>query len=68
MRRIAQGFPVSNEVAVEAFLAGALGFTSIPRVITTVLDAHRAVPVTTLAAVREADAWARQQARLVAAG
>ena len=70
--RAGEKFPcvlnAANEVAVEAFLAGALGFTSIPRVITTVLDAHRAVPVTTLAAVREADAWARQQARLVAAG
>ena len=70
--RAGETFPcvlnAANEVAVEAFLAGALGFTSIPRVITTVLDAHRAVPVTTLAAVREADAWARQQARLVAAG
>jgi 1-deoxy-D-xylulose-5-phosphate reductoisomerase len=58
----------ANEVAVEAFLAGALGFTSIPRVIAAILDAHRAVPVTTLGAVREVDAWARQQARLVAAG
>jgi 1-deoxy-D-xylulose-5-phosphate reductoisomerase len=70
--RAGETFPcvlnAANEVAVEAFLAGALGFTSIPRVIAAILDAHRAVPVTTLGAVREADAWARQQARLVAAG
>jgi 1-deoxy-D-xylulose-5-phosphate reductoisomerase len=58
----------ANEVAVEAFLAGALGFTSIPRVIASTLDAHQAVPATTLTAVREADAWARQQAGRMAAG
>jgi 1-deoxy-D-xylulose-5-phosphate reductoisomerase len=51
----------ANEVAVEAFLGGQLPFPGISRVIAAALDAAdpgRAEPAT-LAAVREADAWAR---------
>ena len=58
------GWPIvlnaANEVAVEAFLAGRIGFLDIPRVIERALeaaDAAAAAPAT-LADVREIDAWA----------
>jgi 1-deoxy-D-xylulose-5-phosphate reductoisomerase len=53
----------ANEVAVETFLDGRLGFTSIARVIERTMDAHRIEPVESLAVVRGADAWAREYAR-----
>jgi 1-deoxy-D-xylulose-5-phosphate reductoisomerase len=52
-----------NEVAVAAFLAGRLNFTGIARVIESVLQRHDVRPVTSLASVLEADAWARSAAR-----
>ena len=53
----------ANEVAVEGFLAGKLGFTAIPRVIEKTMDAHQVEPVSTLEDVRRTDAWARERAR-----
>jgi 1-deoxy-D-xylulose-5-phosphate reductoisomerase len=57
------GFPVvlnaANEVAVEAFLAGRLGFTDIPALIERTMDAHAPAAVTSLADVRRLDGWAR---------
>jgi 1-deoxy-D-xylulose-5-phosphate reductoisomerase len=53
----------ANEVAVEAFLGGRLNFTGIARVIESVLQRHEVRPVTSLASVLEADAWARSAAR-----
>ena len=53
----------ANEVAVEVFLEGKLGFMAIPRVIEKTMDAHRAEAVSSLHTVRRVDAWARQQAR-----
>jgi 1-deoxy-D-xylulose-5-phosphate reductoisomerase len=53
----------ANEVAVEAFLAGKLGFTGIARVIARTMDAHRAGRAGTLAEIRQTDAWAREHAR-----
>jgi 1-deoxy-D-xylulose-5-phosphate reductoisomerase len=52
----------ANEVAVAAFLAGRLAFTAIPDVIAGTMEAHRATPVDTLAAVRTVDGWAKAQA------
>ncbi len=52
-------FNAANEVAVEEFLAGRLGFTAIPRLIAQAMDAHAPAPVNTLAEVRALDAWAR---------
>jgi 1-deoxy-D-xylulose-5-phosphate reductoisomerase len=52
----------ANEVAVEAFLDGRLGFTSIPRVIEKTMDAHDGTAVDSLRVVRRVDAWAREQA------
>jgi 1-deoxy-D-xylulose-5-phosphate reductoisomerase len=54
----------ANEVAVAAFLDGEIGFTDIPRVIEQALAAPDAArPTGTLDEVRDADAWARRQAR-----
>ena len=56
----------ANEVAVELFLDGKLGFMSIPRVLKRTMDAHCVDKVSTLEVVRHADAWARAQARVIA--
>ena len=53
----------ANEIAVEAFLAGKLGFTAIPRVIERTMDAHEVETVATLDVARRVDAWARTSAR-----
>jgi 1-deoxy-D-xylulose-5-phosphate reductoisomerase len=52
----------ANEVAVEAFLDGKLGFTAISRVIKKTMDAHEVERVSTLDTVRRVDRWARSQA------
>jgi 1-deoxy-D-xylulose-5-phosphate reductoisomerase len=53
----------ANEIAVEHFLDGKLGFTAIPRVIKETMDAHDVQEVTTLEMVRRVDKWARECAR-----
>jgi 1-deoxy-D-xylulose-5-phosphate reductoisomerase len=50
----------ANEVAVQAFLDGAVGFSDIPRLIRNAMDLHRTQPVTNLEIVLAADLWARQ--------
>ncbi|QAY65627.1 1-deoxy-D-xylulose-5-phosphate reductoisomerase [Paenibacillus protaetiae] len=55
-------FNAANEVAVARFLQGEISFLGIEKVIETVLDKHSAVPVNDLAAIAEADAWARRTA------
>ena len=56
----------ANEVAVELFLDGKLGFMSIPRVLKRTMDTHHVDTVSTLEVVRHTDAWARAQARVIA--
>ncbi len=53
----------ANEIAVEAFLAGGLGFADITGVTTDVLAKHGSLDATVLEDVLEADAWARDEAR-----
>ncbi len=53
----------ANEVAVDAFLAGKIGFYGIPEICAKVMARHRAEPLQSLGQVREADAWAREEAR-----
>jgi 1-deoxy-D-xylulose-5-phosphate reductoisomerase len=64
-------FPVvlnaANEVAVESFLEGKLGFTSIPRVIERTMNGHSPDGVLTIDVIRRVDAWAREKARAAAA-
>jgi 1-deoxy-D-xylulose-5-phosphate reductoisomerase len=52
----------ANEVAVSRFLEGRLGFTAIAQVIEQTMDAHQTAEVSTLAAVRAVDRWARDYA------
>jgi 1-deoxy-D-xylulose-5-phosphate reductoisomerase len=60
----------ANEVAVAAFLAGALGFERISAVVESVMDSYEHRPVSGLDVVLEADAGARALAEslLVGAG
>ena len=53
----------ANEIAVEAFLDGKLGFTSIPVVIEKAMNGHAVESVSTLEIVRRVDRWARTYAR-----
>ena len=53
----------ANEVAVAAFLQGALSFTGIAQCVQEVLERHQAGPADSVAAVLEADRWARTAAR-----
>ena len=57
----------ANEIAVARFLDGRISFTGIPQVIETTMAAHRAAEVSSIAAVRNVDAWARAHAADVAA-
>jgi 1-deoxy-D-xylulose-5-phosphate reductoisomerase len=53
----------ANEVAVEAFLRGRLGFRQMARLIGEIMDHHQAVPVRNLDEVLHAHAWAAQEAQ-----
>jgi 1-deoxy-D-xylulose-5-phosphate reductoisomerase len=53
----------ADEVAVQAFLDGAIGLGRVPEVLETVLAAHRVEPVETFEQLRGVDAWAREAAR-----
>jgi len=56
-------FNAANEVAVAAFLDGAVPFGQISEIIERVLDAHVPAAARSVEAVRAADSWAREQAR-----
>jgi len=55
-------FNAANEVAVAAFLDGAIPFGRISAIIERVLEAHTPGPATAVEAVRDADHWARVRA------
>lgn len=59
----------ADEVAVNAFLKGNIGFTDIYRVVATVINAHTPTPGlsggTTLEELQAADAWATEEAQRV---
>ena len=52
----------ANEVAVQAFLDGNIGFTTIPKIISAVMDQLPVVKLASLADVLAADAAARRAA------
>ena len=56
----------ANEVAVDGFLEGKLGFMAIPQVIEKTMNAHEVERVSTLEVVRRVDGWARARAREMA--
>lgn len=49
----------ANEIAVEAFLQGRIGFTGIARLIEKVMDSHRPHDLGSIADVLEVDVWSR---------
>jgi 1-deoxy-D-xylulose-5-phosphate reductoisomerase len=53
----------ANEIAVEAFLDGAIAFLDIPAVIHDTLDRHSALPPDHIDVVLRADRWAREETR-----
>jgi 1-deoxy-D-xylulose-5-phosphate reductoisomerase len=55
----------ANEVAVEAFLNGGIAFHEIAKVIESVLHSHRSTEVSDLQSILDADAWAREEARIL---
>ncbi|HEX6433917.1 MAG TPA: 1-deoxy-D-xylulose-5-phosphate reductoisomerase [Gemmatimonadales bacterium] len=56
-------FNAANEVAVAAFLDGAIPFGRISETIEATLDTHEPVAASSVEAVRAADEWARARAR-----
>src|SRR5262245_9974714 len=58
----------ANEIAVDAFLDGRVGFTAIHEITEQTMAAHATAEVATLEAVRAVDAWARQYAAEIARG
>ncbi len=52
----------SNEVAVNAFLDGRIGFEGISSIVRRTIDSHKAGPVATLEDVIDADRWSRERA------
>lgn len=56
-------FNAANEVAVAAFLGGAVAFGRISEIIDAVLDAHAPAAVTAVEVVQDADRWARDRAQ-----
>jgi 1-deoxy-D-xylulose-5-phosphate reductoisomerase len=53
----------ANEVAVDAFLEGKLGYAAIPAVIDRTMNGHTVENVESVEIVRRIDTWARQYAR-----
>jgi 1-deoxy-D-xylulose-5-phosphate reductoisomerase len=52
----------ANEVAVDLFLKGRIGFLQIPSLIERTMDAHRPFVIDRIETVMEVDAWAREKA------
>jgi 1-deoxy-D-xylulose-5-phosphate reductoisomerase len=53
----------ANEIAVEAFLDGRIGFLRIPELIKRTMESHQTFSVGSIEKVIEADGWAREKAR-----
>ena len=58
----------ANEVAVEGFCEGAIGFVEIFHTVETTMEAHQVQATSDLDTVLEADAWARRKAGRIIAG
>ena len=58
----------ANEIAVEAFLNGAIGFLQIAEVIERTMDAHQAHDLKSIEEVLQADSWGRGTAQSIYGG
>ncbi len=54
----------ANEIAVQAFLDGLIGFLDIAAVIELTMTQHTVVPLADITTAMEADRWAREQAEI----
>ncbi len=52
----------ANEIAVDAFLKGKIGFLDIPKLIEKTMEAHKPHAIDRIDLVMEADTWAREKA------
>ncbi|HKI48140.1 MAG TPA: 1-deoxy-D-xylulose-5-phosphate reductoisomerase [Desulfobacteria bacterium] len=52
----------ANEIAVDAFLKGKIGFLDIPKLIEQTMEAHNPHPIDRIDSVIAADNWAREKA------
>jgi 1-deoxy-D-xylulose-5-phosphate reductoisomerase len=55
----------ANEVAVEAFLKNGIAYHEIAQIIQSVLESHQPLKASDLEMVLKADAWAREEARML---
>jgi 1-deoxy-D-xylulose-5-phosphate reductoisomerase len=55
----------ANEIAVEAFLEGKIGFLDIPELIEKTMETHQPHQVDSIETVIEADRWARNAAQFI---
>jgi 1-deoxy-D-xylulose-5-phosphate reductoisomerase len=53
----------ANEIAVESFLKGNIGFLDIPDLIEKTMASHKSHPIDSIETVMEVDRWARDTAR-----
>jgi 1-deoxy-D-xylulose-5-phosphate reductoisomerase len=53
----------ANEIAVESFLKGNIGFLDIPDLIEKTMASHKNHPIDSIETVMEVDRWARDMAR-----
>ncbi len=56
----------ADEIAVEAFLSGRIGFTAIASIVSEIMERHVSLPADSLQAILSADTWARALALEVA--
>ena len=55
----------ANEIAVESFLKGNIGFLDIPDLIEKTMASHKSHPIDSIETVMEVDRWARDMARSI---
>jgi 1-deoxy-D-xylulose-5-phosphate reductoisomerase len=58
----------ANEVAVNAFMDGAIRFTEVPLLIRQAMESHEVKPVHTVEDILKADHWARERSKAILEG
>jgi 1-deoxy-D-xylulose-5-phosphate reductoisomerase len=53
----------ANEIAVNAFLQGQIGFLEIPQLVEKIMEKHEVFPIETIDQALEADRWAQSAAK-----
>ena len=55
----------ANEIAVNAFLQGQIGFLEIPQLVEKIMERHQVFPIETIDQALEADRWAQSTAKKI---